>query len=395
MSHKLPLTVSRGNHRQPTVLVHFLEGEMLNVIHDSVRERGWRLIDMAVTKGVVPRGCSPIGAIIGLPVDHPAMSWLQKLDCQVVRIGKLTHPLDHQVPAVISDYAGAANLAAEHFSERNFRHLAYIGHKPWFDLRLIYDSFKSRAEELGCTCDLFRMTSKTGEDKPVRYERLAEEVEKWLVKLPKPIGLFTYTDTMAAWVETICDSATLTVPEDVAILGLGNSVITCETSPIELSSVDFARKAQGREAVRLLQCLVEGKAVPDEAIVIQPVGVIERQSTHVLAVSDPVVAKAIRYIWDNLELQVSVDHIASHVGISRRSLERAFRKTLGRSVNGERLRKRLERCTELLHGTGMTVEEIASATGFLSRSYMHRAFRKKYQLSPGEYRKKGRGEKPV
>lgn len=379
-----------GYHRQPTVLLHYVGDELLRGILKPARERGWRLVDMAVTQGGIPRGCSPIGAIIGLPVDHPAMSWLQGLDCPVVRVGLLPHPLDHHVPAAIVDYRAAGRLAAEHFAERNFKHVVYIGLRPWHDLRRTYDSFNRRAKQLGCTCDLFRLTNKGDASKAALFERRAREVEEWLLELPKPVGLFTYGDSQAVWLETICDSAKLTMPEDVAILGLGNNTIVCKTAPVEVSSVDLANNVQCREAVRLLHCLVEGKAVPRKAVVIPPAGVVERQSTNVLAVPDPVVAKAVRYIWDHLELQVSVDHIAAHVGVSRRSLERAFRGTLGRSVNGERLRKRLERCAELLHGSQMTVEDIAVAAGFPSRSHMYRAFQKQYHLSPGQFRKRGR-----
>lgn len=387
MSDKTPSIPARSHQRQATILVDYVAGENQRVILNAAHKLGWRLVDMAVTRGVIPRGCSPIGAIIGLPVDHPAMSWVKRLDCPVVRIGNLPHPLDHQVPAVILNYAAAGQLAAEHFAERNFKHLAYIGLKPWHDFQVVYDSFSRRAEQLACSCSLFQLTNKGDADKVALYERRAREVEEWLLDMPKPLGLFTYADTNAVWVETICDSAGLTVPEDVAILGLGNASIVCETAPVPLSSVDLAMGTQCREAVRLLHRLVEGKSVPDEAVVVPPAGVVERQSTHVLAVSDPVVAKAIRYIWDHLDLQVSVDHIAAHVGVSRRSLERAFRTNLGRSVNGERLRKRLERCAELLHGTRMSIQEIAAATGFPSRSYLHRAFRKQYHVSPGEFRK--------
>ena len=50
-----------------------------------------------------------------------------------------------------------------------------------------------------------------------------------------------------------------------------------------------------------------------------------------------------KFMWDHLSKNIGVDDIAREAGVSRRKLERAFREDLGRGINHELLRRRLER----------------------------------------------------
>ena len=98
-------------------------------------------------------------------------------------------------------------------------------------------------------------------------------------------------------------------------------------------------------------------------------------------------AKALRFIWDNYRLPLSLDEIAAQTGMSRSALGRAFRRHLNRSVNDELVRKRLERCTELLCSTDLTAGDIAAFTGFPTHSHFYRVFRRTFGVSPRQYRK--------
>ena len=101
---------------------------------------------------------------------------------------------------------------------------------------------------------------------------------------------------------------------------------------------------------------------------------------------DAKVAAAIRFMWDNLGQPIGVDTVADHVDTSRSTLERAFRRCLGRGVGAELRRKRLELCKELLRGTDMTVAEITEAIGLTDKRSFHRVFKNAYGLTPKQYR---------
>lgn len=389
MKNRAMMETSREYANRPTVLFGLFPSQtgFLTGISNQARKFGWRLVDLALTQNTIPRGYRIVGAIIGMPVDHPDMPCPPGGRWPVVRVGFLPHPEDHRVPAVIVDFPGAGRLAAEHFAARNFRHVGFVGHEIWSCAESMWSAFHCRAGELGLSCHLLRLAAAyTTAEHASRYERRLPEVGEWLKKLPRPVGIFCGSNKLAGGIITMANAVGLEVPDDIAVLGSGNNVLLCETAPIPLSVVDLGPERVGAESICLLDRLIRGMPPPSSPIVIPPAGVFERESTNVLAVPEPVVARAIRYIWDHLDLPVSVDHIAQQVGVSRSALDHAFQRCLGRSVNAERLRKRLEHCTELLRATDLPVEDVARAVGFASRSYLSRAFKNQFGVSPREFR---------
>lgn len=81
------------------------------------------------------------------------------------------------------------------------------------------------------------------------------------------------------------------------------------------------------------------------------------------------------------------EEISSHVGVSPSTLDRFFRKHMGKSVNHYIAEKRLEQAARLLELPLLRSKEIAASSGFSSVIYMDRLFRKKYGVTPTQYRK--------
>jgi LacI family transcriptional regulator len=135
--------------------------------------------------------------------------------------------------------------------------------------------------------------------------------------------------------------------------------------------------------------MMDGKAAPKSPTMVRPGGVVTRRSTDVLAVPDTGVARAMRFMWDHLDQNLSVDDIAAEAGMQRRKLERAFRRHLGRGVNAELRRKRLERCCELLRTTRISVTDLAPTVGFRSKDYLHAAFQRTFGTTPQKFRRHG------
>jgi LacI family transcriptional regulator len=74
--------------------------------------------------------------------------------------------------------------------------------------------------------------------------------------------------------------------------------------------------------------------------------------------------------------------------ISRRTLEMRFREQFGRSIHQEILRVRFDRVKRLLTETLDPLADIAAATGFQSASDLCNIFRRHFEMTPGEYRKR-------
>jgi len=358
-------------------------------ILEQARALGWDLLDLLFTNGTIPADRQPDGAIIGYLPDEPLAIKLRQMGCPAVRLARWMHPDDHLLPTVMRDEVAVGRLAAEHFAERQFRHVAFVGHSPWPMERtpLYVDAFKNRAHELGIEYHLYRLKNPGSESPEAKYNRRSHEVGQWLSGLPKPLGLLAYSDIWGATLCTICRQARLAVPEAVAVLGISNNLLRCEMAPVGLSSIDVAMDEWGRQAALLLDQLMRGKTIASRTL-IRPHGVVVRQSTDVLAVDDPVVAKAMRFMWDHLEQDLPVEAVAHEVGVQRRQLERAFQYHLKRGIHAELRRKRLERCCELLRTTRLTIADIAPQTGFRSADFLHATFKQEFGITPRRYRLK-------
>src|SRR5205823_7423080 len=111
--------------------------------------------------------------------------------------------------------------------------------------------------------------------------------------------------------------------------------------------------------------LMAGK--PEMAdISVDPLGVRCRQSTDLLAIEDPEIAKAVRFIREHACEVIRVDDVLDQVALSRRALEKRFRTAVGRPPHVEIRRAQLERVNELLVGSDYKLEKIAEVTGFSS-----------------------------
>lgn len=90
----------------------------------------------------------------------------------------------------------------------------------------------------------------------------------------------------------------------------------------------------------------------------------------------------VTYFEENLEESIDLDHVGAIVGISRRQMERLFKKYSGTTPRGFLLDMRLQRGRELLAGTNLSVAEVAAAVGFSGSTHFSKRYREKFGNSP-------------
>ena len=185
-----------------------------------------------------------------------------------------------------------------------------------------------------------------------------------------------------------CKLANLGVPDEVAVLGVDNDDLICDTSTPPLSSVALGLQEGGYRIARLLDKLMSVKKAKWEPIYIVPSHVETRQSTNVLSIDDQEVAKAARFIQTNARLNLSVDEAVKSTTLARRALEQRFRKVLNKTIHEEIRRICVERTSRMLLETNMTVYQIAAALGSPNCEHLARTFRREKGMSPKEYRRK-------
>lgn len=113
--------------------------------------------------------------------------------------------------------------------------------------------------------------------------------------------------------------------------------------------------------------------------------------SHALSSRNPHLIAAIQTMNENLELPLDIDEIAERSGISRRQLERLFKRYIAITPAQYYIELRVSRAHALLNETALSVAEIAAATGFASSSQLAQRFRKRFGKSPSAYRKSWSG----
>ena len=212
----------------------------------------------------------------------------------------------------------------------------------------------------------------------------------WLRGLPRPVGLMASNDVRARQVLDICADQGISVPHEIAVIGVDNDELLCEMSNPSLSSVVPDTETIGFNAAALVDRMIRGDTPPDAPPRVKPLGMVERASTDALAIRDADTAAAVRFIRSRACDGITVSDVLDHVQVSRSTLQRRFLGSVGRSAKSEILRVRLQRAKHLLRTTCHSLAEIAELTGFGYPANLSQAFAKDTGQTPGQYRREYR-----
>jgi LacI family transcriptional regulator len=315
---------------------------------------------------------------------HQDSRFIRELTDRGVPVVSLSGPPGAGLPAVIANQGAVAELAMAHFRERGFVRFAYCGSPRERVWPPTGELFRKLAETGGYSCDVYQ-AAYAPETRTLRLEQMAT----WLKPLKKPVALLAGNDTRAREVLDACRLAGLHVPEEIAVMGVNDDELICEMANPPLSSVVHNARRIGYEAAAMLDRLMQGKKVVAD-LVIDPLGVKTRQSTDLLAIEDPEVAKAVRFIREHACEGIRVDDVLDQVALSRRSLEMRFRDAVGRPPHVEIRRVQLERVKELLVTSDFKLDRIAELTGFSTAQYLAGLFHRIVNMTPGAWRQAGR-----
>ncbi len=297
-----------------------------------------------------------------------------------------------EFPRVSIDNVTVARLAAEHLSGKGFGHFAFCGDARFLWSRQRGTEFKRRLAEAGQRSLDFKARAASGRAPGSDAEN--REIAEWLAKLPKPVGVFACYDGRAQQVLEACQLLGLHVPDEVAVLGVDNDEVLCELCSPPLSSVQPNARRTGYEAAALLARLMRGEKV--EAAMtrfVEPVRVVERQSSDVVSVGDPKVAAALKFIRQHACEGVDVSDVLRAVPMSRTLLERKFKALLGHSPHRQLVQAKVERAKHLLVESEVSIAVVAELAGFESASYLSVVFRRETGESPYAYRVKHRTDR--
>lgn len=96
---------------------------------------------------------------------------------------------------------------------------------------------------------------------------------------------------------------------------------------------------------------------------------------------------ALTYMQKHLADRLTLDELAAELFVSKSTLGKAFRAAEGTGVLEKLAQLRMEKATELLTSTSLSVGEIATHVGYAHQSSFTAAYRRHYGISPVQGRK--------
>ena len=187
-----------------------------------------------------------------------------------------------------------------------------------------------------------------------------------------------------------CRILKLSVPNDIAVLGVDNDELTCNLSYPNLSSIDLNIVKAGYSCAELIDNMVRDPDFGFHDIVISPSSIINRQSTDIYSTDDPLIRTAINFIHNNLYKNINVDDVLAEVSVSRRLLEERFRKVTDTSIYHYIKKMRIEKFAELLISSDEPINYIANRLDYTDHKNISRIFKSVKGCTPEEYRIKNK-----
>lgn len=349
-------------------------------------EAGWHLCADVTKEKVIPWGWRGDGILAWLGADEELVRFVVESKLPTVDFSR--RRLDLNFPRVVVDDTASVQLVVDHFLVRGFKHYLYYSAQDNWAFENHGTLFSHLLQRAGHECAWIRWHQSsvfsTGRQQ-------WEDKRRWLAaeikKAPKPLAVFAATDDHALEVVEVCEDIGLSIPEQVSVVGMDNSLPAVEAMSTPISSVDQNFTALGYRGAQLLDQLMRGKTAPARPVLIPPAGLMIRKSSDLLAINHPGLNRCLQYLWRNFDKPIGVDDLARVSAMSRSSLHQAFLDNFDRTPGGELHRVRIENAKMLLVQSKLKLEEIAEKSGYQSGNSFWVAFRQSTGMSPKQYQK--------
>ena len=337
-----------------------------------------------------------------LPDFHPDVlvgvftaAELEKLNARHIRcLSLLTHVTDGKVGVIASDDREIGALAANHFADQELCHCLYYGvvvQQTHSQLR--FDGFAETLKKrtgnwpMAMKLDLDRINFTGVAGRRKHLEEIVATIQNLRARSGTPIGVFAFSDDLAASVIEACLGAGLRIPDEVAVVGVDNDDLICETMSPALTSIKQNGEGIGFRTGEVLDAMFQHTPLPKSPILMPPLGLMVRASSDTLAIKDPIVARAVRIIRSKVGESLNVEALAEELGVSRRLLAKRFREALQRTPHDEIVHTRIRLAKTLRADTDMTNLTVALECGFHGEHRFEQNFRSIVGVTPFAYRK--------
>ena len=277
--------------------------------------------------------------------------------------------------------ANIGKLAGIEFNHLNLGYWGFVHWEGvvWSEARK--KSFHSYATSLGVSNDTLSLPS----DARMNWQGV-RAIADWIKELPKPCGILACNDEAGLDVLHACQLIGVSVPHEIAVIGVDNDRLLCESTNPSLTSIDLRAADVGREAALQLAYLLDPFGSKYESP-INPASTVVRSSSHDVDRYMLTYQKAMDYIEARALRNISVSDVARACGVSRRGLERAFEKCAESSPATAIRERRIKSIITLLRDQTASLESISQQAGFSDAAGLSNFVKRMTGETPGAFRK--------
>lgn len=323
------------------------------------------------------------GFVLGALADDDQTRRVLRLSVPTVLLSKSREfAAGARAPVVIAqnDNAAIAVKAAEHLVSlgafRAFGYVRWTSSQVWCREREAV--FSELVKSRGCPVAVF---SDGG----------AESLGDWLASLPKPAAVFAACDRRAVEVIETCADRGLAVPGQVAVIGVDDDELFCESTSPSITSIVKDDAQLGYLAARRLSALLAGgRKAGRQPIVHAYAKVVQRESTAAPSPSAHLLNRALRFIRENALRGIGIEDVVRDLGVSRRLADLRFRELAGKTMHEAIVEVRLAEVKRLLAQTDRPMADIARLSGFGSSNNLKKAFKGSVGQTMTEFRRQAR-----
>lgn len=326
------------------------------------------------TLRAVARSCA---GLLCLSVGELLSEIRQEFGTPLVALG---HHEDPTIATVERDDFLIGVRAAEHFQRRHYHHLGFYHTKG---------AFFAGERLRGCRSRWPDHTLRIYDGPMGGLERL-EKTREWVASLPEKTGIFASQMAYGHDIASMAEELGRPVPETLGLLTGDDAPGISRISKVGISAFQSSDPELGWLMAESLDRQLQGVPGPPVRRKIAPGRILPRGSSEAFHHADPLVARALTFIQQNLTEPITPNDVLAHLHASRRTIERRFRVARGVTLGEEILHARILHARELLEGEALSITEIAMGSGFSSPSKFSARFRAQVGCTPSEYRQRAR-----
>lgn len=322
----------------------------------------------------------PVDGIITRSPEEPSTERaLAKVDVPIVftNFRKPCATLPSKRTIITLDDAALGRAAADHFASLgSFGAFAYVSNRVGY--RWSHERGLAFVERLGeligtMACPPLDLADKSA-------------VEHFLRTAPKPLAIFASWDMAALEVLETCRRLNLSVPDQVAILGVDNEELVCNGAKPTLSSIEPDHVELGRKACQELERLFRGRPGRIIRIAKSVKAIHQRESTATVPPSAQLVLRAQKYIRQNALRGLSPSDVVRHLGVSRSLAFLRFKERTGEPIGAAIARERIAILKKRLVSSDDRLTSVATACGFRDSAELTRFFKRETGQTPTQWK---------